>query len=443
MLQRYKLRLGDGTILTVDQDALRTWLTDGRATVQVAGTQEWRPLRQFLADEESAARLARALVPPEPRRAPAPAPPEAPPPSAPIERAIGEPPMVQALADETGASGASAPPRRDAAEVAGEAPVIRLKPLDDERPAPDEGWGARGYGVEGAEDDGERPDRPEGPLLQVFSNVGTFLGRCLDPLSRLVRGGSSTPAEGPAPRTGTSVSRGAAPAPVNELPVLRFADTQEKSPEEDLYQGEEADSLLPTLWLWTKRVVLLGGLVTGGVLTFLNWDTWFPRAAEVGQTAFTEIDRQVRARQRAREQDQAVADAAGRLPHLAPATIRLVLSSSDSGVLEPSEVFQLASEAADRGQDALTPAEAAELRTLQRDLRSHLRPPERARVAEYDRARARRVVFPFENPHVLELVARGARAMPAPDRERLQELLGKAVAAGLAPTAGSTGDRSR
>ena len=74
MLQRYKLRLGDGTVLTADLDGLRTWLTDGRATVQVSGTQEWRPLRQFLADEESAARLARALVPPEPRRAPAPLP---------------------------------------------------------------------------------------------------------------------------------------------------------------------------------------------------------------------------------------------------------------------------------------------------------------------------------------------------------------------------------
>jgi hypothetical protein len=217
--------------------------------------------------------------------------------------------------------------------------------------------------------------------------------------------------------------------------VLRFAD-QETPEEEDLYEGEEADGLFATLWLWTKRILLLGGLVTAGVLAALNWETWFPRAAEVGQTTFTEIDRQVRAGQRAREQEQALSDAAERLPQLAPATIRLVLAASDSGVLEPPEVFQLANEAADRGQNALTPAEATELRTLQRELLDHLRPPERARVAEYDRARANRVVFPFENPHPLELVARGARAMPAQSRERLQELLGKAVAAGLAPTAG-------
>ncbi|MGE5127346.1 MAG: hypothetical protein ACM3PV_13720, partial [Betaproteobacteria bacterium] len=112
------------------------------------------------------------------------------------------------------------------------------------------------------------------------------------------------------------------------------------------------------------------------------------------------------------------------------------LSANDNRVLEPPEVFQLAEEAADRGQSALTAAEAAELRTLQRELLDHLRPPERARLAEYDRARASRVVFPFENPPALELVARGARALPARSRERLQQLLGKAVAAGLGvPTA--------
>jgi hypothetical protein len=58
-------------------------------------------------------------------------------------------------------------------------------------------------------------------------------------------------------------------------------------------------------------------------------------------------------------------------------------------------------------------------------------------VAEYDRARSQRVVFPFENPHALELVARGARAMPSASRERLQALLGKAVAAGLGAPAAS------
>jgi len=468
MLQRYRLRLGDGTVLTCDLDGLRTWLTDGRATVQVSGTQEWRPLRRFLADEESAARLARALVPPEPRRGPAPSPTQVPPTAPPAELSIGAPPLVQTLAEETAASGSSAPSRRDSPETAHEASALRLKPLDDEPPRHAVPWAPRDDEEEEEEDQEQRHDRLEGPLLQVISTFGTLLSRCLDPLAPLVRGWTSTSADEPAPRPaaggltawfGRLVGRGlpepitppseptpkgppapalrpplAAPPPISELPTLRFAEGHDAREEGDVYEdGQEGGSMFPALWLWTRRVVLLGGLATAVVLVALNWSTWFPRAAEVGETVFTEIDRQAHSGQRAREQEQALRDATERLPHLAPETIRLVLATSSSGVLDPPEVFQLASEAADRGRSALTPAEAEELGALRRELLAHLRPPERTRVAEYDRARANRVVFPFENPHALELVARGARAMPPETLKRLQELLGKAVAAGLGP----------
>ena len=60
-----------------------------------------------------------------------------------------------------------------------------------------------------------------------------------------------------------------------------------------------------------------------------------------------------------------------------------------------------------------------------------LRPAERQSVREYDRARSAGVVFASEKRHVLELCARGARALPPPRRERLQVLLGKAISAGL------------
>jgi hypothetical protein len=512
MLQRYKLRLGDGTVLTVDLDGLRTRLTDGRATVQVSGTQEWRPLREFLADEESAARLARALVRPEPRREPAPSPQEVPPPSPPAEPAIGEPPLVQALAAEPAAAGIPVPPWRDSPEAAEEAP-IRLKPLDPEPPRHAVPW-APGDDDDGeGEDQDQRHDRLEGPLLQVISTFGNVLSRCLDPLTPLVRGWPSRSAEEPTPprpapvprsaarkpspavalkpledegRPDTTAWRGlsekltgwvagltawfdrlagrgrpepvvppseptpkkplapapraplAAPPPISELPVLRFADAHEVREEEDVYEGEEeAASILPAVWLWVKRVVLVGALVAGGVLVARHWTTWFPRAAEVGETVFTEIDRQAHSSERARALEQALADATERLPHLAPATIRLVLSTTSSGALEPPEVFQLATEAADRGRSALTAAEAGELGALQRELLSSLRPPQRRRLEEYERARATRGVFPFENPYALDLVARGARAMPEASRRRLQELLGKAVAAGLGPPAAS------
>jgi hypothetical protein len=549
MLQRYKVRLGDGTVLTVDEDGLRTLLADAGATVQAPGTQVWRPLQEFLAEEESAARLARALVPPEPRRSPAPSPPEDLPPSPVVELSIGKPPMVQALADEPAASGTPAAPWHDSPDAADEAPPLRLKPLDDEPRAPRALPRARMEDDDVDEEDrAQRYDRLDGPLLQVLSTFGALLSRCLEPLTPLVRRWSSTSADGRAPRRAASVPPGpprrppsaapspqvrvlaedpggrharprpgvaelpviplkptddeggleattlrrfsdrilgwlavpiewvrrlvaggrpeprvtpteaapkkpqarrtpgpapreplAAPVPIKDLPVLRFADAHETTEAEDVYEGEEASSPFPTLWLWTKRIVLVGGVVTGGVLVALNWQAWFPRAAELGQRVFTEVDRQARSSRRTEEQQQALREATERLPHLAPETIRLVLSASDSRTLDPPEVFQLASEAADRGLQALTPAEAAELRALQHELLGHLRPPERARVDEYDRARSRRVVFSFENPHVLELVARGARAMPPRSLERLRTLLGKAVAAGLGIPAASPG----
>jgi hypothetical protein len=463
MLQRYRLRLGDGTVLQVDEDGLRAWREDARATVQVAGTQQWRPLREFLVDMESAARLARALVPPEPRRAPPPPPPEVPPPSPPEELSIGAPPLVQTLADETATTEASSPPSRGPGGAA-DAPPIRLKPLDAEPPRRAVPWAPMDEEEE-EEDPGERHDRLEGPLLQVLSTFGNLLSRCLSPLTPLVRARTTRFAEeslaasvagltvwvgrlfgkGRPARVGPpselAPKRPAAPAarvpveaptPVAELPVLRFAKTQEALEEGDVSEeGEEAESILPVVWLWAKRLLAAGVLVGGGVLIGLNWTTWFPRAAEVGETVFTEIDRQARSGERARELEQALGEATERLPHLTPATIRLVLSTAGSVVLEPPEVFQLAVEAADRGESALTAAEATELRALQRELLSGLRPPQRRRLEEYERARATRGVFPFESPYALDLVARGARAMPEARRRRLQELLGKAVTAGL------------
>ncbi len=58
MVQRYKLRLGDGTVLLVDHDGLSTWLVDGKAQVQFIGSSQWRPLKEFLARERRSARRA-------------------------------------------------------------------------------------------------------------------------------------------------------------------------------------------------------------------------------------------------------------------------------------------------------------------------------------------------------------------------------------------------
>src|SRR2546425_7560455 len=58
MLERYKLRLRDGTVLVVDHDALSSWLVDGRAMVQPVGSERWQSLKAFLAKERVEARSA-------------------------------------------------------------------------------------------------------------------------------------------------------------------------------------------------------------------------------------------------------------------------------------------------------------------------------------------------------------------------------------------------
>ena len=109
MLQRYKLRLGDGTVLGVDHAGLKTWAVDGQAMVQAAASRRWYPLKAFLAAERAAAKRAARLrakgagapsvgpARPLPLVYPAPREPKASPLAAP---APAEPPPLIALSPE-------------------------------------------------------------------------------------------------------------------------------------------------------------------------------------------------------------------------------------------------------------------------------------------------------------------------------------------------------
>jgi hypothetical protein len=361
---------------------------------------------------------------------------------------------------------------------------MRFKPLDDDE--------APAYEFEGPGDDehdaGEvdeevdeevHHDRLEGPLLHVLSALGSFLSVGLARLDRLGRRWSSESADArqrrraaassrsapqepppsvglrtkvqipaadsmasPVPYTGKlSTDDGGLPViplkplapPISELPVLRLADTHEREEVADIFEAEDGESFFPIAWLWTKRVVLLAALVAAGVYASLTWETWFPMAAVVGQRMFAGIDNIVRSRDQAERQQHALLVATEQLPHLSPQTVRLVLSGSPTGDLDPPEVFRLAWEAADRGLTALTPGQTEELRALRGQLLATLRPTEHGRILEYDLARAHRATFAFEDRRVLDLFARAARALPAPNRQRLQALLERAVAAGLVP----------
>ena len=409
-------------------------------------------------------------------------------PAAPSWRDSLEPPLLgassslQVLADDPVAQ--SAGDRRETSRSDDPGPVMRFKPLDDDE--------APAYEFEGPGDDehdaGEvdeevdeevHHDRLEGPLLHVLSALGSFLSVGLTRLDRLGRRWSSESADArqrwraaassrsaeqepppsvglrtkvqipaadsmasPVPYTGKlSTDDGGLPViplkplapPISELPVLRLADTHEREEVADIFEAEDGESFFPIAWLWTKRVVLLAALVAAGVYASLTWETWFPMAAVVGQRMFAGIDNIVRSRDQAERQQHALLVATEQLPHLSPQTVRLVLSGSPTGDLDPPEVFRLAWEAADRGLTALTPGQTEELRALRGQLLATLRPTERGRILEYDRARAHRATFAFEDRRVLDLFARAARALPAPNRQRLQALLERAVAAGLVP----------
>ena len=167
----------------------------------------------------------------------------------------------------------------------------------------------------------------------------------------------------------------------------------------------------------------------------MNWRTWFPTAAELGEATFTEVDRVAKAGERAEQLQQAVDAAGPELPHLGPETIRLVLLSNPTGLPVPSEAFRISGDAIDRGLGTLTVTEANELEQLLAQLRDGLGPLEREQLEGYAQTRARRIVFPAEHAHALALVARGTQTLPAESRRRLQALLGKAIAAGLGPPA--------
>ncbi len=237
------------------------------------------------------------------------------------------------------------------------------------------------------------------------------------------RGGATSSRKSPAPQEKVDP-----PPPVSELPVLRLADIDDE-PETpaDVYEG---DSAIHIAWRWTKRIVVIGGLLAGGVFAVLTSENWLPKAERLSRILFAEIDNRVRSRDLTERRRRTLQEAAEQMPYLDPGTIELLVSG---GALELPDVFRLASEAADRGLSALPPGETQEWKGLRQQMIDSLRPEERQRALEYDRARGRRPTLPFEDREALELLARGARALPSASLARLQLLSAKAIAAGLGP----------
>ena len=356
MPREYKLRLGDGTVMAVDEPGLRTWVVDGKAMVQAVGSQQWRPLKEVLAE-----------------------------------------------------AAASRPSSSRGQKLDDGIPVIRLKPIDGE-PSPR----AVSRGTAQDEDGTGRTRRASGPFGAISAWVARLTGR-----------------------------PGASPSapPGSESSSLRLAPAEEESELEDMYEGETGEGVFGVVWLWVKRLVLIAGFAVAGIVAVNTWRTWLPVVTQVGLVIFTKVDEYVhpdRARapraedERQRQMQEALQQATGELPHLSRETIQLVMSRNVWSVPDPPEVFSRGYAAAKRGSPTLAPREAEELRTLEAALLAGLRPAERQRLRDYDRVRRERATLPGEDREMLDLFARGARALPAQSREHLQALYGKAIAAGLA-----------
>jgi hypothetical protein len=319
-----------------------------------------------------------------------------------------------------------------------------------------------------------RPERLAPPpglrdgAQRLVAGVGGLLSRWMDRLRQEPRRPPPVSPEGPAPKASRTSDRGEAsppvgppprlqvlaeepsefrdgftrdratpdptlpnepfrpPPPISELPILRLADVDEPQATSEVYEG---DRWIHIAWRWTKRIVVVGGILAGGMFAALTWEIWVPKAERLSRILFAEIDEHMRSRDQTERRKRALQEATEQLPYLSPETIELVLSG---GALDLPDVFRLASDATDRGLSALTPEEAQEWKALRQQMVDSLRPDERQRALEYDRARGRRPTLPFEDREALELLARGARGLPPASRVRLQVLSGQAIAAGLA-----------
>ena len=219
------------------------------------------------------------------------------------------------------------------------------------------------------------------------------------------------------------------PPPLSELPSLRLAPLDEDRPKA---------RAVPKRKIVIGAAATAGALAVGAAVVWLSSLGLFTRKAAPAspvpvstptppEAAGPLVPPELRA---AMEQ----------LPHLSPGTIQLVSSTIEPGPPDPPDVFRRAQLAANRGLSALTPEEAQELRSLRSSVLGALRSVDRERVLAYDRVTVGRDLMAGEDARVLHLYARGVRALSAPRRERLQALLGKAIAAALprsAPAAGA------
>lgn len=280
-------------------------------------------------------------------------------------------------------------------------PIIPLKPLDEKEEED----------VLEELDLIEEPPPPKRPTLAPLAPIAKTL---LDGASAWVSRVTAPRPPRPEPLQ--------PPPPLSELPSLRLAPLEEE-------RGKAR--AFPTRKILIAAAAATGLVVVGAGAVWLSSLGLFTRkAAPVASASVATPSPQ----ETAAPVPPELQSAADQLPHLTPETIRLVSSVIEPGPPEPPEVFRRAQLAANRGVSSLDPEEAKELRSLRSAVVGSLRSVDRERVLAYDRVTAGRDLMVGEDARVLRLYARGVRALSPPRRERLQVLLGKAIAASLGRT---------
>lgn len=168
--------------------------------------------------------------------------------------------------------------------------------------------------------------------------------------------------------------------------------------------------------------------------TYFALVTWTPqaresrgaRAADALARGFSSVG------QVGQRVQQALQRVIAEVPHLSPRSAETLMGRSAAGVLEPPEVFRRSWDLASRGLYALNRTEARELSTLTSAVYARVPGRERARLGAYvARVRERESTTVALDQEMCGVMKGAVDKLPALQRERLQILFDKAIAAGL------------
>jgi hypothetical protein len=134
---------------------------------------------------------------------------------------------------------------------------------------------------------------------------------------------------------------------------------------------------------------------------------------------------------------QAIEAVTTEVPLLTPAAAEMLMGQSQAQALEPAEAFRRTYLLAGRALPTLSAAEQREMGTLSTELYSRVPAADRARLGAYlDRVRGGRETDPALDAQMSRVVKAAMARLPAARRQRLQALFEKAIGAAVAATFG-------